>query len=73
MNSAAASITTRVLKRSSVQLSPSPLPAAHDALIVRLADEMAAAWRDNQRPPAEYYLDRHPALRQWPSEILDLG
>src|SRR5205823_6947398 len=34
--------------------------------------DMLARWRQGQRPPAEEYLDRHPALWERPEEALEL-
>jgi serine/threonine protein kinase/tetratricopeptide (TPR) repeat protein len=43
-----------------------------DALSERLAAELAERWRRGERPRAEEYLDRHPALWEQPEAATDL-
>jgi serine/threonine protein kinase/tetratricopeptide (TPR) repeat protein len=42
------------------------------AIASRLAEEMAAAWRQGKRPPAEVFLARHPELTETPDAALRL-
>src|SRR5262249_22198469 len=50
-----------------------PLEAgAQEALVARLAEEMAHAWVKGQRPGVEYYLQRHAELSGNGPAILDL-
>src|SRR5438552_460468 len=68
-------------EKTLVIMPGSPAPAVEDlglifnpgnaseeaaALVPRLADEMAAAWRSGRRPPAEDFLARHPELYRHP-------
>jgi serine/threonine protein kinase/Flp pilus assembly protein TadD len=46
--------------------------AGDEALVVRLAEEMAQAWRNGERPRVEHFLDRHPGLWRLPAAIVDL-
>src|SRR5262245_6903951 len=41
-------------------------------LVLRLAEEMAAAWRQGERPTVEEFLDRYPELRARPDATLPL-
>jgi tetratricopeptide (TPR) repeat protein len=50
----------------SSQESP-PSPAALEALAARLVEELAAAWHDDRRPPAEEFFARHPELLASPA------
>jgi hypothetical protein len=49
-----------------------PAPPASDALVARLAEEMAQAWERGERPRAEDCLAAHPGLREWASAVMDL-
>lgn len=51
---------------------PRPIREDIEALIARLADEMAARWQRGERPPAEHFLDRHPELWQEQQAAADL-
>jgi tetratricopeptide (TPR) repeat protein len=57
--------------------APSPGPApltreAAEALAVQLVGEMIERWRRGERPPAEEFLTRHPALLEHPEPAADL-
>src|SRR5262249_31217569 len=56
---------------SATHLRPSERAGADD-LAARLAREMAARWHRGERPPAEEFLARHPALVRDPEAALDL-
>lgn len=51
---------------SSIHTSPAATFEQADALAARLVEEMAAAWRNGDRPLPEDYLRRHPELADHP-------
>jgi serine/threonine protein kinase/Tfp pilus assembly protein PilF len=51
---------------------PPPPSDPLEALAARLAEEMAEAWRQGERPSAEDYLARHPELNRCPAAAAQL-
>src|SRR5437868_11667915 len=59
-------------EQHSALLAAAPVAGEHEALVARLAEEMAQAWLKGQRPGVEYYLSRHSELSGNGPAILDL-
>jgi serine/threonine protein kinase len=51
---------------------PDAQALAAEALVARLAEEMAADWHKGDLRPVEHFLDQHAELRDSPAAVLDL-
>jgi serine/threonine protein kinase len=67
-----ASTTTNSGDPPGEELPPCELREEAEALIARLADDMAACWRRGDFRRAEHYLDLHSHLRNVPAAVMDL-